>query len=247
MQILRYVKLTVVVLLCAVALVAWSNPAVQAFLKMIWRLLSSLDFNALLDYLRGFGPWAAVVSFFLMIFQALAAPLPAFLITLANAALFGWWQGAILSWVSAMAAAALCFMLSRWLGREWVARWVSPAALASCDRFFIQYGKYTILICRLLPFVSFDLVSYAAGLTSIRLWTFLIATGLGQLPATLIYSYAGGMLTGGLQWMVSGLFVLCSLSIVIYIGKKKASFIRNKEYPIKKREGEKEDEKQKFT
>ncbi len=58
----------------------------------------------------------------------------------------------------------------------------------SIDEFFDKYGKYTILVCRLLPFMSFDIVSYAAGLTSMKFMPFFIATGLGQLPATIVYS-----------------------------------------------------------
>ena len=75
--------------------------------------------------------------------------------------------------------------------------------------------KNTILICRLLPFVSFDLVSYAAGLTSMSFWSFFIATGIGQLPATLVYSYVGGMLTGGARLFVTGLMILFALSALI--------------------------------
>ena len=45
--------------------------------------------------------------------------------------------------------------------------------------------------------MSFDLVSYAAGLTSMAFIPFFIATGIGQLPATIISSYVGGMLSGG--------------------------------------------------
>ncbi len=41
-----------------------------------------------------------------------------FLITLSNAAIFGWVKGAILSWSSAMAGAALCFYIARGLGRD---------------------------------------------------------------------------------------------------------------------------------
>lgn len=47
-----------------------------------------------------------VVSFLLMIFRAIAAPLPAFLITFANASLFGAFWGGVLS-SSAMVGAAL--------------------------------------------------------------------------------------------------------------------------------------------
>ncbi|MGQ7113541.1 TVP38/TMEM64 family protein, partial [Escherichia sp. TWPC-MK] len=76
------------------------------------------------------------------------------------------------------------------------------------------------LVCRLLPFVPFDPISYAAGLTSIRFRSFFIATGLGQLPATIVYSWAGSMLTGGTFWFVTGLFILFALTVVIFMAKK---------------------------
>ena len=91
--------------------------------------------------------------------------------------------------------------------------------LKSVDGFFDRYGKHTILICRLLPFVPFDPVSYAAGLTSIRFRHFLLATGLGQLPATIVYSWVGSLLTGGTFWLVTGLFILFALTIVIFVAK----------------------------
>ena len=45
---------------------------------------------------------------------------------------------------------------------------------------------------------------------------FFIATGVGQLPATIVYSYVGGMLTGGARYLMTGL--LCLFSIVLLIG-----------------------------
>ena len=86
--------------------------------------------------------------------------------------------------------------------------------------YFKKYGSKTILVCRLLPFVSFDAVSYFAGLTPIKLLPFLIATGLGQLPATIIYSYVGGMLTGGVKYFVTGLLCIFSLGILVSIIKR---------------------------
>lgn len=103
-----------------------------------------------------------------MILQSVAALLPAFVITFANAAIFGWINGAILSWISSMAGAILCFYIAKFLGRDTVEKLTSKFALKSVDKFFDTYGKYTILIARLLPFVSFDLISYAAGLTSMN-------------------------------------------------------------------------------
>ncbi len=119
-----------------------------------------------------------------------------------------------------MAGAAVCFYIARILGRDVAEKLTSKTGLSQIDEFFDRYGKNTILICRLLPFVSFDYVSYAAGLTSVSFWSFFIATGIGQLPATIVYSYVGGMLTGGAKIMVSGLLILFALSALIVMLKK---------------------------
>lgn len=195
-------------------------PSLHNGLNKAFSTISKLDTTIVIDYLRSFGKLAIVVSFTLMVLQSIAAPIPAFLITLSNAAIFGWWQGAILSWASAMAGAALCFFIARVLGRDAVEKLTSKGAMESIDVFFERYGKFAILICRLLPFVSFDFVSYGAGLTNMKFWSFFIATGLGQLPATIVYSYVGGTLTGGAQKLFVGLLTLFALSIVIGIAKK---------------------------
>lgn len=195
-------------------------PAYKNFIDMTLSAFASGDFGVMRDFIAEYGAYAAAVSFFLMIFQSVAAPLPAFIITLANANLFGWWKGAILSWSSAMAGAAICFYIARILGRDVAERLTSRAGLQSIDDFFARYGTHSILIARLLPFISFDLVSYAAGLTSMDFWPFFVATGVGQLPATIVYSYVGGMLTGGAQMLMTGLLLLFALSAVIVMLRK---------------------------
>ncbi len=195
-------------------------PGVHQSVNNVTYMLSVFNVEMIKTYILSYGIWAPIISFILMIFQSVAAPLPAFLITFANASLFGWIKGAALSWVSSMAGAILCFYLSRYFGRAFVIKITSKSALESVDGFFEKYGKHAILIARLLPFISFDVISYSAGLTNISFWSFVIATGLGQLPATLIYSYVGGMLSGGTKLFVFGLLTLFALSILILLIKK---------------------------
>ncbi len=194
-------------------------PSVHSWINNVVAMFKSGDFDQMHDFIAKYGKWAMAVSALLMIFQSLAAPLPAFFITLTNANLFGWWQGCILSWASSMAGAALCFWIARILGRDVVEKICSKGALASMEEFFEKYGKRCILIARLLPFISFDIVSYAAGLTSMGFWGFFAATGLGQLPACIVYSYVGGMLTGGAQKLFIGLLCLFALAMLVALIK----------------------------
>ena len=113
-----------ILLALALFLIAYLTlPAVSRPINRAAAVLGSANVDAVVEYIRSFGAYAMVFSFFLMVFSSVAAPLPAFLITLSNAAIFGWWQGAILSWSSAMAGAALCFFISRGLGRDMVERY----------------------------------------------------------------------------------------------------------------------------
>ena len=212
-----YIKIGII-LICA-AIYFFVQP-VKIGINQAWTMLRMLNVDVARNYILSFDIWAPIVSFLLMVFQSLIVPLPAFIITFANAGLFGWIRGAVLSWSSTMAGATLCFFIAKYYGRSVVEKFTSKFALDSIDVFFKKYGKFAILIARLLPFVSFDIVSYAAGLTSMSFWSFFWATGLGQLPATIVYSYVGGMLTGTVKTFVMGLLILFALSVLIFLIKQ---------------------------
>ena len=213
-------KIVLLSIVGIIALIYLFVEPVRTEINTAVKVLTSMGIDGVIEYIRGYGSYAAVVSFLLMILQSIISPIPAFLITLSNAAIFGWVKGAILSWTSSMVGAVMCFYISRILGRDVAVKFTGREGLKQVDTFFEDYGKYAILVARLLPFISFDIVSYAAGLTSMSLPAFVIATGLGQLPATIVYSYVGGSLTGGAQKLMIALLLLFALSIVIYAGKK---------------------------
>lgn len=212
----NYYKLLALLLVVGLSLI----PPIKEELLHVISLFQSIEIENIKNYILSFGVLAPFVSFLLMVFQSLVAPLPAFLITFANATLFGWVYGALLSWSSAMVGAILCFYIAKFLGRDVVEKLTSKTALQSVDAFFERHGRYAILIARLLPFISFDIVSYAAGLTKIKFKDFLIATGLGQLPATLIYSYAGQMLSGGSKMIVYALLMIFAFSALLVLLKR---------------------------
>lgn len=213
-------KIALILTAVAAILVYVFVPSVNEWINKVLATFATGDFTDVRAFVESYGTYAAAVSFFLMVLTSVVAPLPAFVITFANASLFGWWQGAILSWSSAMAGAALCFAIGRILGRDVVEKLTSKAGLQQIDEFFEKHGKQSILIARLLPFISFDIVSYAAGLTSMGFLGFFAATGLGQLPATIVYSYVGGMLTGGAKLFVTALLVIFALSIFVVLIKQ---------------------------
>ncbi|MYC75094.1 TVP38/TMEM64 family protein [Candidatus Poribacteria bacterium] len=193
--------------------------------RQVWEYLLELTaaFQSLETaraYIASYGALAPVVSAILMIFQSVIAPLPAFLITFANGLLFGVWWGAALSWSSAMLGAALCFFIARVLGRPIVVKVLSESAINTSDQFFQRYGKHAVLIARLVPVISFDVISYGAGLTGMRFLWFAVATGIGQLPATLLYSYLGDRVTGSIKILFWTFGIVIAVSLIIWLVKQ---------------------------
>ena len=178
---------------------------ISTLIEILW----SMDALRLRDYLLQFGYWRIVlISVGLMVLQAIIAPLPAFVITIANGLVFGWFWGGVICLLSATFAAQLCFEIARFLGRPLVEWLVGKPVLLTVDHFMNRYGLSAILIARLLPVVPFDPISYAAGLTAISRARFVISNLIGQLPATFIYAYFGERLRDGLPWHILLLLVL---------------------------------------
>jgi uncharacterized membrane protein YdjX (TVP38/TMEM64 family) len=152
-------------------------------------VLRSGDGHAVGDYLLSFGVWAPIASLFLMILQAVAAPIPAIFVAFANGLAFGVVGGGLLTVAGQTLAAALCFGISRTLGRGPVEALAGRFGPVAADTWFSRWGARGVLLLRLVPGISFDVISYGAGLTSIRFGPFLLATAIGVAPQAFLYAY----------------------------------------------------------
>src|SRR6187431_1685918 len=79
------------------------------------------------EQLQSYGPWAILISAGLMIAQAIIAPLPANVVTITNGLVFGPLWGALLSWITTLIGASLCFLLSRNLGKPFALKVVGDS------------------------------------------------------------------------------------------------------------------------
>lgn len=155
-------------------------------------ILVAGNLDQVISLIRSWGIAAPLMSVLLMITQAIVAPIPAFLITAANGMVFGSFWGAIISWIGAMMGALTSFYITH-LFKDVALRKIvrNRKAVEFIRRAGEKRGFYVILLSRLLPFISFDIISYMAGLSGIRPWAFILGTALGMLPATLFYTYIG--------------------------------------------------------
>jgi uncharacterized membrane protein YdjX (TVP38/TMEM64 family) len=183
-----------------------------------------LDLSAkqIADTIRSWGAWAMLGSVLMMVAHSFV-PLPSEFIAIANGMVFGLVVGTIVTWIGAMVGAILAFALARWLGRQFVHAVMPARHSAAIDEWTETKGTPILLISRFLPVVSFNLINYAAGLTSVSWWTFLWTTGLGIAPLTFLMVFAGDQMMSG-NWKLA----LVLISAFVAIGLLAYVFARSR-------------------
>ncbi|CAA9458024.1 MAG: hypothetical protein AVDCRST_MAG02-1780 [uncultured Rubrobacteraceae bacterium] len=204
-------------ILCAVLLVLW----LTGWGASLWEVFS--DRERVQRAIAGAGVWAPLVYLAFLVAQAVVAPLPAPAVAIAGGYTFGVVEGFLLTWVGVLIGGVISFGISRLFGRDFVA---GSARGARLDRYVEEHGLALIFVLRLIPLVSFDAISYAAGLSSIRFWSFFGATALGMLPGTFAFVYLGGSPAGFGTWAI--LAGLAALAIAAYIYQRRAFGLRRR-------------------
>jgi uncharacterized membrane protein YdjX (TVP38/TMEM64 family) len=151
------------------------------------------DGASLRQWFYELGSWGPVAVIGSMVVAILVSPIPSAPIALSAGAIYGHFWGALYVLVGSEIGAIAAFAIARFLGHDVLHKWFGDQlnrGLAGSQNFLMG----TVFASRLMPFISFDIVSYAAGLTSLSFWRFAIATMAGIIPASFLLAHFGGEL-----------------------------------------------------
>ena len=185
-------------------------------------------------WIAGLGPWGPAALVGSMALAIVFSPVPSAPLALAAGALYGHTWGTVYSVAGAEIGALIAFGLARVLGRPFVARFLPNHVLGDWERkdqsqWLLAGG---VLVARLFPFISFDAVSYLAGLTPLKPFLFAIATLVGMIPMTFLFAHLGGAMTAAEEPMrLLNLLALLGLAGLLWIG-----------WTLRRRSGDRRDE-----
>lgn len=136
------------------------------------------------------GPVAPLL--FVLVYAVLTVLMfPGSVLTVAAGVVFGTALGTTLSVLGASLGAAGAYLVGRRLGRGAVVE-LAGGRLEQLDGWLGRRGFVAVLYARLLPFVPFNLLNYAASVTGVRFRDYLAATVLGIVPGTFAFAALGG-------------------------------------------------------
>ncbi len=203
----RYKLLAGVMLVALLATTYW-------LLHETGAMATILNRAALHEHIVRLGAWGPLLVIGLMVLAILVSPIPSAPIAMAAGAAYGHTWGTLYVLVGAEIGALAAFGIARWLGGETLRRWfgdtLSVGLLGSQNAL-----TGIVLVSRLLPFVSFDIISYAAGLTVLSFWRFAIATLIGVIPASFLLAHFGGeMATGESDRIMISVLALGAITLI---------------------------------
>lgn len=181
--------------------------------------------DAITEFLESTGMWAPIVFVLVMTTAVVVSPIPSLPLDIAAGAVFGWFAGGLLAVLGATLGAAISFSIARWLGRGFVERVVGGhvSFCADCSDMLLTGA---VLGSRLVPVLSFDLVSYGAGLTAMSLPRFVIATAIGTAPLTFLYTWAGPQIWSRIvDWGWLAIPVVAALLLVPRLLEKRGKLL----------------------
>ncbi|MSO73682.1 MAG: TVP38/TMEM64 family protein [Alphaproteobacteria bacterium] len=150
---------------------------------------NAFDVEAIKAWVAGFGALAPIL-FIIAYTISVTVFVPATLLTLAGGMLFGPVWGTLYSLVAATIAATFMMLIARYVAGDAVATRAGRrlrAIMAGVE----EEGWRFVFLMRLIPGIPFAVLSYALGLTRIRLMPLALATLFGMVPATIVINYVG--------------------------------------------------------
>lgn len=121
-------------------------------------------------------------------------PFPAELVSGTAGFVYGFWAAVPMMLAMWLASALLAYWLAERFGRPLARRLVGAARLERAERMVARGGAAAMLSLRLIPFIPFNAICYAAGITRVPLRRYSWTTVAGIAPLTILVTYLGSRL-----------------------------------------------------
>lgn len=193
------------------------------FYPTVWRLTEERDLLGLIVYLKSFGMWAVVVSFFIDVVINIVGFLPSIFISTANGLIFGLFWGTVISWLAETVGVVISFWAMRVLFRTMAMHIIEKSAslskLEKCESW------QAVAIARAIPYMPNGLVTALCALSAMRFECHMWGSLLGKLPSTALEVCLGHDMVNMGQHELRLTIVILGVSIIYggiwWYGRKK--------------------------
>lgn len=164
-------------------------------------------------WINSTGIWGKFIMIGISAFQIIVAIIPGEPFEIAAGYAFGWIWGAVLCLIGTVIGQIVVFLFAQRFGIDFVEIFVSKEKLKKLNFFKNNKKLYmTIFFIFLIPGTPKDVLSYVAGITSIKLVPFLIISSIARVPSV-VSSTIGGSYLGKKNYTMAIIIFIVTLII----------------------------------
>lgn len=169
------------------------------------------------EYIDSFGIYSTLVALGIQVLQVVIALIPGEIVELSMGYAFGFWKGTAFCLLGCFIGSVIVFLLVRKFGVKLL------NILFDIDKLnqlkFLENENrlnYYVFLLFFIPGTPKDLLTYFAGVTKIKMSTFLIISTIARIPSVVTSTIVGN-LVGGNNYIVA-IIVYAIVGVISFIG-----------------------------
>lgn len=208
----KFLPLIVICVIVAALVYLWMQAPVMVWIDSLRQWILSLG-------------WVGVATFVALYVVVTVMLGPATALTLMAGLAYGAW-GFLLVVMAATLAAAVAFLIGRYLAYERVNRWtIGKPRLLALNRAVSEEGWRVVALLRLSPVIPYGLQNYLFSVTHIGFMPYVLATLFGIMPATALYVYIGSLgqaigRASTMQWVLGTVGLAATALVAVVVGRR---------------------------
>lgn len=186
----------------------WEKALILAVLIVLIILVSVKGFTVFGDILIWFqkqNNWGGWAIFLAMYTANVSLLLPGIVLILGAGFVFGFWKGLLAVWIGGGIGQSMAFLLARYLISDLVSALLRGKSRKwdMVDRAIELEGWKLLLLCRLSPWIPYNILNVLMASTKIHFWQFAVVSFFGIIPECALFCYMGS-LTENVSAIVAG-------------------------------------------
>jgi uncharacterized membrane protein YdjX (TVP38/TMEM64 family) len=169
-------------------------------------------------FVEQFDPYVPLVYFLIHTIQVIVAPIPGNVTALAGGAVFGLWEGFLLSTAGLFLGSCIAFGIARFYGRPVVEKLVKPKIIDKYIDTMANRHFVLLLIIFIFPFFPDDALCFIAGISALPFHIFLILVIIGRPPG-MFYASLVGSGVAVIPWW-GWVIIVAVTGLVLYLSYK---------------------------
>lgn len=184
------------------------------FMREAWNILTSEDRQLISDWVSQFGIFGIIILLLFFLVQMFIFILPSWFLIVVSVLAYGPVMGGVIALGGIALAATAAYWIGHFFGDLTIHKIIDKKNEEKMKTYLDRYEFWLVVIFRLAPFLSDDIISYIAGLTFMSYSRFILATIIGSSPLIAVIAYLGETN----ERLFNGFIIISIICIISFIG-----------------------------